>query len=89
MEKSLLARIEMSLSTVSVGEHWADDGDCDEPDGDRSDERVARSGEKCVVTDVEDRSSLELAGGKDTLLISYTKNASWFDPGCVKTRCWK
>src|SRR5713101_3060287 len=34
----------MSLSTVSVGEHWADDGDCDEPDGDRPDERVAGSG---------------------------------------------
>src|SRR5258707_2919348 len=34
----------MSLSTVSVGEHWADDGDCDEPDGDRADERVAGSG---------------------------------------------
>src|SRR5258708_34436752 len=34
----------MSLSTVSVGEFWADDGDCDEPDGDRPDERVAGSG---------------------------------------------
>src|SRR6266446_9186009 len=34
----------MSLSTVSVGEHWADDGDYDEPDGDRPDERVAGSG---------------------------------------------
>jgi len=34
----------MSLSTVSVGEHGADDGDCDEPDGDRPDERVAGSG---------------------------------------------
>src|ERR1017187_9550803 len=34
----------MSLSAVSVGEHWADDGDYDEPDGDRPDERVARSG---------------------------------------------
>jgi hypothetical protein len=41
IEKSLLAPIEMSLSTVSVGEYWADDGDCDEPDGDRPDERVA------------------------------------------------
>ena len=34
----------MSLSTVLDGEHWADDGDCDEPDGDRPDERVTRSG---------------------------------------------
>src|SRR5258707_7616243 len=44
IEKSPLAQIEMSLSTVSVGEHWADDGDCDEPDGDRPDERAAGSG---------------------------------------------
>src|ERR1700687_1727789 len=44
IEKSPLAQIEMSLSTVSVGEHWADDGDYDEPDGDRPDERVAGSG---------------------------------------------
>src|SRR5674536_76186 len=44
IEKSTLSQIEMSLSTVSVGEHWADDGDYDEPDGDRPDERVARSG---------------------------------------------
>src|ERR1035437_9046327 len=44
IEKSPLAQIEMSLSTVSVGEYWADDGDCGEPDGDRPDERVARSG---------------------------------------------
>src|SRR4051812_14338442 len=44
IEKSPLAQIEMSLSDVSVGEHWADDGDYDEPDGDRPDERVARSG---------------------------------------------
>jgi hypothetical protein len=44
IEKSPLAQIEMSLSTVLVGEFWADDGDCDEPDGDRPDERVARSG---------------------------------------------
>jgi hypothetical protein len=44
IEKSPLAQIEMSLSAVSVGEYWADDGDCDEPDGDRPDERVARSG---------------------------------------------
>src|SRR5258708_37333133 len=34
----------MSLSAVSVGEYWADDGDYDEPDGDGPDERVARSG---------------------------------------------
>src|SRR2546423_10247236 len=34
----------MSLSTVLDGEHRADDGDCDEPGGDRPDERVARSG---------------------------------------------
>src|SRR5258705_10200797 len=34
----------MSLSTVLVGEFWADDSDCDEPDGDRPDERVAGSG---------------------------------------------
>src|SRR5258707_1709298 len=44
IEKSPLAQIEMSLSAVLVGEYWADDGDCDEPDGDRPDERVARSG---------------------------------------------
>src|SRR5229473_8545582 len=44
IEKSPLAQIEMSLSTVSVGEFWADDGDCDEPDGDRPDKRVAGSG---------------------------------------------
>src|SRR6266849_3244424 len=44
IEKSPLAQIEMSLSTVSVGEHWADDGDYDEPDGDRPDERAAGSG---------------------------------------------
>src|ERR1700716_2797126 len=44
IQKSPLAQIEMSLSTVSVGEHWADDGDYDEPDGDRPDERVAGSG---------------------------------------------
>jgi hypothetical protein len=34
----------MSLSAVSVGERWADAGDYDEPDGDRPDGRVARSG---------------------------------------------
>ena len=34
----------MSLSTVLVGEFWADDGDCDEPDGDRPNERIAGSG---------------------------------------------
>src|SRR5258705_11517863 len=34
----------MSLPTVLVGEFWADDGDYDEPDGDRPDERVAGSG---------------------------------------------
>src|SRR5580692_8225333 len=44
IEKSPLAQIEMSLSTFLVGEFWADDGDCDEPDGDRPDERVAGSG---------------------------------------------
>src|ERR1700692_1522563 len=44
IEKSPLSQIEMSLSTVLVGEFWADDGDCDEPDGDRPDERVAGSG---------------------------------------------
>src|SRR3954465_7383661 len=44
IEKSPLAQIEMSLSAVSVGEHWADDGDYDEPYGDGPDERVARSG---------------------------------------------
>src|SRR5260370_38540683 len=44
IEKSPLAQIEMSLSTVLVGEFWADDGDCDEPEGDRPDERVAGSG---------------------------------------------
>src|SRR5437870_11269399 len=44
IEKSPLAQIVMSLSTVLDGEHWADDGDCDEPDGDRPDERVTRSG---------------------------------------------
>src|SRR5258705_947025 len=44
IEKSPLAQIEMSLSTVLVGEFWADDGDCHEPDGDRPDERVAGSG---------------------------------------------
>src|SRR6202023_2596006 len=44
IEKSSLAQIEMSLSTVLVGEFWADDGDCDEPDGDRPDERVAGFG---------------------------------------------
>src|ERR1700730_8557612 len=44
IEESPLAQIEMSLSTVLVGEFWADDGDCDEPDGDRPDERVAGSG---------------------------------------------
>src|SRR5258705_11561396 len=43
IEKSPLAQIEMSLSTVLVGEFWADDGDFDEPDGDRPDERVAGS----------------------------------------------
>jgi hypothetical protein len=43
IEKSPLAQIEMSLSTVLVGEFWADDGDCDEPDGDRPYERVAGS----------------------------------------------
>jgi hypothetical protein len=41
IEKSLLAQIEMSLSTASVGEYWADDGDYDEPDGDRPDGRLA------------------------------------------------
>jgi hypothetical protein len=41
IEKSPFAQTEMSLSAVSVGEHWADDGDYDEPDGDRPDERVA------------------------------------------------
>ena len=44
IEKSLLAQIEMSLSAASVGEYWADDGDYDEPDRDRPDERIARSG---------------------------------------------
>src|SRR5512133_3658664 len=46
IEKSPLAQIEMSLSTVLVGEFWADDGDCDEPDGDRPDECVAGSGDE-------------------------------------------
>src|SRR6476646_4214392 len=53
VEKSPLAQIEMSLSTVLVGEFWADDGDCDEPDGDRPDERVAGSG---CEQDQDDRS---------------------------------
>src|SRR5664279_5607973 len=44
IEKSLLAQIEMSLSAASGGEYWADDGDYDEPDGDRPDGRIARSG---------------------------------------------
>src|SRR5258705_6289657 len=46
IEKSPLAQIEMSLSPVfeSDGELAADDGDFDEPFGDRSDERFARSG---------------------------------------------
>ena len=42
-EKSPFAQIELSLSTISVGEYWADAGDYDEPDGDRPDERIARS----------------------------------------------
>jgi hypothetical protein len=43
----------MSLSTVLVGEFGADDdGDCDEPGGDRPDERVAGSGyEQIKVTE--------------------------------------
>src|ERR1700681_3560981 len=44
IEKSPLAQIEMSLSTVLVGEFLADDGDYDEPDGDRPDERIAGAG---------------------------------------------
>src|ERR1035437_4830260 len=44
IEKSLLAQIEMSLSAASIGEYRADDGDYDEPDGDRPDGRIARSG---------------------------------------------
>ena len=46
IEKSPLAQIEMSLSPVfeSDGELAADDGDFDEPFGDRSDECTARSG---------------------------------------------
>jgi hypothetical protein len=44
IEKSPLTQIEISLSTGLDGEHWADYGDCDEPDGDRPDERVTRSG---------------------------------------------
>jgi xanthine dehydrogenase YagR molybdenum-binding subunit len=32
-----LAQIEISLSAASGGEYWADDGDYDEPDGDRPD----------------------------------------------------
>src|SRR4051812_46870907 len=46
IEKSPLAQIEMSLSLIfeSDGEVVADDGDFDEPFGDRSDERSARSG---------------------------------------------
>ncbi|HEX7961588.1 MAG TPA: hypothetical protein VF493_16830 [Terriglobales bacterium] len=28
-----MSQLEMSLSTVSVGEYRADDGDCDEPNG--------------------------------------------------------
>jgi hypothetical protein len=43
IEKSPLAQIQMSLSTIWVGEYWADDGDYDEPNGDRPDERIARS----------------------------------------------
>src|SRR5262245_29738015 len=48
IEKSPLAPIEMSLSPVfeSDGELAADDGDFDEPFGDRSDERFARSGRR-------------------------------------------
>jgi hypothetical protein len=46
IEKSPLAQLEMSLSTVSVGEHWADDGDYDEPDSDRPDERFAGEQER-------------------------------------------
>ena len=43
IEKSPLAQIEMSLSPVSEsdGELAADDGDFDEPFGDRSDECLA------------------------------------------------
>src|ERR1700681_4793637 len=46
IEKSLLAQIEMSLSPVfdSDGEVAADDGDFDEPFGDRSDDCSAGSG---------------------------------------------
>src|ERR1700680_2290148 len=44
IEKSPLAQLEMSLSPILDGEFWADDGDCDEPDGDRPDERITRSG---------------------------------------------
>ena len=44
VEKSPLAQIEMSLSPILDGVFWADDGDCDEPDGDRPDERIAGSG---------------------------------------------
>jgi hypothetical protein len=50
IEKSPLAQTEMLLSTVLVGEFWADDGDRDEPDGDRPDERVAGSGCEQIVT---------------------------------------
>jgi hypothetical protein len=32
----------MSLSTVLVGEFWADDGDYDEPDGDRPERKHKR-----------------------------------------------
>src|SRR6266446_2090440 len=35
---------DVTLHAVLVGEQGADDGDCDEPDGDRPDERLAGSG---------------------------------------------
>src|SRR5258707_10714580 len=59
IEKSPLAQIEMSLSTGLVGEFWADDGDCDEPDGDRPDECVA--GSAIAYGQIAFRSSASLA----------------------------
>ena len=43
-----MAHIEMSLSAVLIGESWANDGDFDEPDGGRPDERITRSGREQV-----------------------------------------
>src|SRR5260221_12030081 len=62
----------MSPSTALDGEHWANDGDCDEPDGDRPDERVARSS----GWQDQDRRGIDV-DGNPTSLAAFDGSSAW------------